>query len=83
MAHEDAIKRLEALGFEWAAQIGHTITEPADRCLTYTPGCCHGWIEIAGTAGLTGEVTLRVDGWDEFALRFPSLGDLVARLPAR
>ena len=82
MTHDGAVKKLIALGFEWAEQDGMTVTKPSERNLTFNPGCCHGWIEVSGEQGLTGEVRVRVDGWDGFSLRFPSLVDLVEHIAA-
>jgi hypothetical protein len=79
IAHEAAVAKLRAQRFDWMKQVGSTIVDPPDRCLTYQPGCCHGWIEISGEPGLVGPIVMRVDGG--FPLRFPSLVDLVAHLP--
>jgi hypothetical protein len=78
LTHETAVEKLLARRFKWAVQAGHTIVDKSDRCLTYYPGCCHGWIEISGEPGLKGPVVMRVD--EGFPLRFPSLVDLVAHL---
>jgi len=78
IAHEAAVAKLRAQRFDWMKQDGETTVGPSDRCLTYYPGCCHGWIEISGEPGLKGPVVMRVD--EGFPLRFPSLVDLVAHL---
>jgi hypothetical protein len=78
LTHETAVAELRAQRFDWMKQDGETTVGPSDRCLTYYPGCCHGWIEISGEPGLKGPVVMRVD--EGFPLRFPSLVDLVAHL---
>jgi len=79
ISHEAAVAKLRAQRFDWMKQVDETAVDHSDRCLTYRPGCCHGWIEISGAAGLVGPVWMRVDGG--FPLCFPSLVDLVAHLP--
>jgi hypothetical protein len=78
ISHEAAVAKLRAQRFDWMKQVDETAVDQSDRCLTYRPGCCHGWIEISGEPGLKGPVVMRVD--EGFPLRFPSLVDLVAHL---